>query len=153
MTDDTARLVEQRMVELLACQSAMTRLIEAAGIETRSSLSSSAAILAALPGNVRLLVADAARAIRAHLGEAAQGESLRRLLELERVDAGWRLAVVTERYTQLRGAPGWRCASDAPYLEIEMRDGARFEMAALLSALRVGRLGCASAADLDPLSS
>jgi len=126
------------MIEVLACHTAMTRMLEG-HFDHRRSPDLSVPLLS-LPGNLRQLIAQTAHAIRVHLQGQLTDDIRTRVDQLAEADGPWRLSVVTERYSQLPGVAGWTRCLRTPHLEVEMADGARFEMVSLLSSLRVGRL-------------
>ena len=138
MSNESAKLVEQRMIEVLACHTAMTRMLDG-HFDHRGAPDLSMPLMA-LPGNLRQLIALTAHAIQAHLQDQIPEEVVVRVKQLADPDGSWRLSVVAERYIHGGGMPGWNRCTRTPHLEIEMPDGARFEMVSLLSSLRVGRL-------------
>ena len=137
MSSESARLVEQRMIEVLACHTAMTRMLDG-HFDHRGGPDLSVPLMA-LPGNLRQLIALTAHAIQAHLQDLVPEEVQTRISQLADADGSWRLSVVAERYVQ-GDSPSWGRCNRTPHLEVEMPDGARFEMVSLLSSLRVGRL-------------
>jgi hypothetical protein len=138
MSSESARLVEERMAGLFACHVSVAKMIEGQA-DPRLSTSDFAYALLAIPADLRDLVAQAAAAIESHLGDRLQADARHRISQLVKRDGQWQLVIVAERYVQAARS-GWKPATALPSIEVEMADGARFELLTLLSALRVGRM-------------